>query len=223
MDGIAGKRNTKIISNIRPSEGRLKKFLPDVWRELSKLKERIRLIDGCASREEYRYHILRQDVQLPVDRPRTQDRFGTSRLMEEEEHRKIIIAGKRPKEAPGGGWRPRRRNAASKGPIRKVADAEDRALQLLVELLILAFGAMSPLAHDLSEGSSFGENALVIREPVGDLNKEGSGLSEGSEPSRAEVACFRAELEVLRAERSQEESVRGAVHCLWDQLEALLL
>ncbi|KAL5986679.1 hypothetical protein ACLOJK_015012 [Asimina triloba] len=54
--------------------------------------------------------------------------------------------------------------------IRKAARAEYRALQLLVESPLPASRVMSPLAHDPSEGSSFGEKALVIREPVGDLN-----------------------------------------------------
>ncbi|KAL5973249.1 hypothetical protein ACLOJK_037276, partial [Asimina triloba] len=82
-----------------PGEQMLKKFLQDVRRELSELEERIRLINRCASGEEYRYLILRQYVRFPVDRPRTQDRFGTSNLIDEEERRKVITAGKRPKEA----------------------------------------------------------------------------------------------------------------------------
>ncbi|KAL6004655.1 hypothetical protein ACLOJK_005210 [Asimina triloba] len=79
-------------------EQMLKKFLPDVWRELLELEERIRLVDGYSSREEYRYHILGQYSQFPVDYPRTRDRFETSGQMEEKEHRNIIDAGKRPKE-----------------------------------------------------------------------------------------------------------------------------
>ncbi|KAL6004631.1 hypothetical protein ACLOJK_005186, partial [Asimina triloba] len=79
-------------------EQMLKKFLPDVWRELLELEERIRLVDGYSSREEYRYHILGQYSRFPVDCPRTLDRFETSGQMEEKEHRNIIDAVKRPKE-----------------------------------------------------------------------------------------------------------------------------
>ncbi|KAL6009567.1 hypothetical protein ACLOJK_022797 [Asimina triloba] len=248
------------------SEQMLKKFLPDVWRELSELEERIRLIDGCASGEEYRYHILRQDVRFPVDRPRTQDQFGTSSLMEED-GRKVIAAGKHPKEVvvrqvpliketsakarsiarrwmeaerekchfeeradleaardnvegillskrdldkalasaeeEAGDLRSLNRDleasvqhlrdqaeqdregisgllskldtlrAEQDEAIRKAAGAEARALQSLAEPPTLASGARSPLTHDPSEGSSFGEKALIVWEPMTDLDQEG--------------------------------------------------
>ncbi|KAL5978047.1 hypothetical protein ACLOJK_037070, partial [Asimina triloba] len=68
----------------------LLEFLPDAWRELMKLEERIHLIDGCSSRAEYHYHVLRERVCLSLGRPRVWDLFGMSRIMSEEEHRKII-------------------------------------------------------------------------------------------------------------------------------------
>ncbi|KAL5975386.1 hypothetical protein ACLOJK_019708, partial [Asimina triloba] len=94
--------------------------------------------------------------------------------------------------------------------IWKVAGAEDRALQSLTGSPTLASRAMPPLAHDLGEGLSFGEKALIVREPMADLNQEGPGLSEVSEPSQTEAAHLRAGLEPLRVECSQEESVRGS-------------
>ncbi|KAL6003142.1 hypothetical protein ACLOJK_023365 [Asimina triloba] len=52
-------------------ERMLLKYLPDVWKELSELEERVCLIDGCVSWAKHRYH---------------------------EECQKIITTGKRPKE-----------------------------------------------------------------------------------------------------------------------------
>ncbi|KAL6000744.1 hypothetical protein ACLOJK_006470 [Asimina triloba] len=52
-----------------PIEWMLLEFLPDVWQELTEWDERIRLIDGCASRAEYHYHMLRESVFLSVERP----------------------------------------------------------------------------------------------------------------------------------------------------------
>ncbi|KAL5975686.1 hypothetical protein ACLOJK_020012 [Asimina triloba] len=66
--------------------------------ELMELDERIRLIDGCTSQAEYRYHMLRESVRLSMGRPRAWDLFGTSYIMRKEECRRVIAAGKRPKE-----------------------------------------------------------------------------------------------------------------------------
>ncbi|KAL6003401.1 hypothetical protein ACLOJK_023624 [Asimina triloba] len=41
----------------------LLEFLPDACRELIKLEKRICLIDGCSSREEYRYHDLERSLE----------------------------------------------------------------------------------------------------------------------------------------------------------------
>ncbi|KAL6005484.1 hypothetical protein ACLOJK_006051 [Asimina triloba] len=360
-------RMMKILGDLLPVEGeglvsKCKKFLPDVWRELLELEERIRLIDGCASGEEYRYHVLGQYSRFPVERPLTQDQFRTPSFMEEEEHQKIIAAGKHPKETVRRqqeleeewklmeetsvkAWSIARRRmeaerekcgsegmvegkrcfflqliemgrrahraearreeaekaavslrsaldaeradlkvtrdnaegillskrnlnqalASAEGEveqdqekiskllskidilraerdeairkaaaaeqdqekisrllseidilqakwdeaIKKAVVAEDRALRSLAEPPTLASGVMSPLAHDPGEGSSLGEKALVVREPMTDLNQEEPRLLEGSEPSRVEVVWLPAKLKVLRAECSQAESAKG--------------
>ncbi|KAL6002292.1 hypothetical protein ACLOJK_034222 [Asimina triloba] len=80
-------------------ERMLLEFLPDVWRELSEVEERIHLIDGCVSRVKYCYHVLRESVRLSVGCPRARDQFETNCIMSEEERRKVIAVGKRPKEA----------------------------------------------------------------------------------------------------------------------------
>ncbi|KAL5984475.1 hypothetical protein ACLOJK_018580, partial [Asimina triloba] len=82
-----------------PAERMLLEFLPNMWRELSELEERIRLIYWCASRAEYRYHMLKEFIHLSMGRPWARDLFGTRCIMSEEEHRKVITARKRPKEA----------------------------------------------------------------------------------------------------------------------------
>ncbi|KAL6003788.1 hypothetical protein ACLOJK_004334 [Asimina triloba] len=69
--------------------------------------------------------------------------------------------------------------------IRKAAGAGDKALQSLAESPTIASRARSPLTHDPGEGLSFGEKALIVQEPMTDLNQEGPGLSEGSE-----LFCF---------------------------------
>ncbi|KAL5980429.1 hypothetical protein ACLOJK_028337 [Asimina triloba] len=68
-----------------------------MWRELSEL-ERVCLIDGCASQVEYRYHMLGERVRLFVGHPPVRDSFGTSRIMSEEECRRVIAARKRLEE-----------------------------------------------------------------------------------------------------------------------------
>ncbi|KAL5986363.1 hypothetical protein ACLOJK_014696 [Asimina triloba] len=72
-------------------------YLPDVWKELSELKERICLINGCSSRTEYHYHVLGKRTQFPMGRSHIQNRFKVSGIMDEE-GRKIIVAGKHPEE-----------------------------------------------------------------------------------------------------------------------------
>ncbi|KAL5975928.1 hypothetical protein ACLOJK_020257 [Asimina triloba] len=84
---------------VRHPRWMLLEFLLDVWRELSELEERIRLIDGCASRVEYHYHVLRESIHLSMGRPRARDLFGTSCIMNKEKRQKVIAAGKHPKEA----------------------------------------------------------------------------------------------------------------------------
>ncbi|KAL6002675.1 hypothetical protein ACLOJK_022894 [Asimina triloba] len=72
----------------------VQEFLPSVWRELSKLEERVCLIDVCNSQAKYRYHMLGERVRLYMGRPDVRDPFETSRIMDEEEHRRIIAAVK---------------------------------------------------------------------------------------------------------------------------------
>ncbi|KAL5987824.1 hypothetical protein ACLOJK_035579 [Asimina triloba] len=81
-----------------PVELMLLVFLPDMWRELMELEERICLVDGCASQAEYRYHVLREPVQLSLGRPRAWDLFGMSRIMSKECQR-VVAVGKRLEEA----------------------------------------------------------------------------------------------------------------------------
>ncbi|KAL5986228.1 hypothetical protein ACLOJK_014561 [Asimina triloba] len=57
-------------------ERMLLEYLPDMWKELS---ERIHLIDRCASRVKYHYHVLGKSTDLPVERSHAQDRFGVLR------------------------------------------------------------------------------------------------------------------------------------------------
>ncbi|KAL5980806.1 hypothetical protein ACLOJK_028717 [Asimina triloba] len=76
----------------------LLEYLPNVWKELSELEERLHLINGCTSREEYHYHVLRERSRLSVKHPYVQDQFGVSSIMDEDERWKVIAVGKRPEE-----------------------------------------------------------------------------------------------------------------------------
>ncbi|KAL5997072.1 hypothetical protein ACLOJK_008000 [Asimina triloba] len=76
-------------------------YFPDMWKALSELEKRIRLIKGCSSRAEYRYHVLGKRSapnRFPMGRSHVQDRFGVTSIMDEEERRKIIVVGKHPEE-----------------------------------------------------------------------------------------------------------------------------
>ncbi|KAL5973227.1 hypothetical protein ACLOJK_037254 [Asimina triloba] len=46
----------------------LLEYLPNVWKELSNLEERVCLIDECASRAKYHYHVLGKHARLLVER-----------------------------------------------------------------------------------------------------------------------------------------------------------
>ncbi|KAL6001374.1 hypothetical protein ACLOJK_007108 [Asimina triloba] len=67
------------------------------WK-LTDLEERIHLIDGCASRTEYCYHMLKESVPTTLGRPPVKDLFGASHIMNEEECRMVIIVRKCPEE-----------------------------------------------------------------------------------------------------------------------------
>ncbi|KAL6004593.1 hypothetical protein ACLOJK_005148 [Asimina triloba] len=77
----------------------LRKFLPDVWRELRDLEERIYLINGCAFQAEYRYYMLKKSSSSTLGHHHAEDMIRVSRIMEAEECRRIIAAEKLPKEA----------------------------------------------------------------------------------------------------------------------------
>ncbi|KAL5989124.1 hypothetical protein ACLOJK_027226 [Asimina triloba] len=67
-------------------------------RELSELEDRVCLIDWCASRAKYHYHVLGKHAHLPMRRSHEQDRFKMNSIMDEVERRKIIAKVKCPKE-----------------------------------------------------------------------------------------------------------------------------
>ncbi|KAL6002575.1 hypothetical protein ACLOJK_034509 [Asimina triloba] len=68
-----GRTPTQDREGLGAGERMLRNYLPNVWKELLELEQRIRLLDGCASREEYRYHMLGKRLQFLVDRPHARD------------------------------------------------------------------------------------------------------------------------------------------------------
>ncbi|KAL6000172.1 hypothetical protein ACLOJK_034850 [Asimina triloba] len=97
--------------------------------------------------------------------------------------------------------------------IRKATAAEERVLQLSVELTAPSPGVMSLCARnpslDTSEGLPLGGEALVLQEQVASLSSKESELPAEFELMQAEVAWLRTELDVLRAECFQVGSARG--------------
>ncbi|KAL5979134.1 hypothetical protein ACLOJK_019031 [Asimina triloba] len=80
-------------------EWMLLEFLLNIWWELMDLEESILLIDGCASRAKYHYHVLKESVPATLGHPCAKDFFGVSCIMDEEERLRVIAAEKCPEEA----------------------------------------------------------------------------------------------------------------------------
>ncbi|KAL5992968.1 hypothetical protein ACLOJK_013888 [Asimina triloba] len=81
---------------VRADERMLHEFLPDMWQKSLELEERICLVE--ATQAKYHYYMIGERVHLFVGHPHMRDPFGTSRIMDEEECRKIITAGKHHEE-----------------------------------------------------------------------------------------------------------------------------
>ncbi|KAL6012753.1 hypothetical protein ACLOJK_003242 [Asimina triloba] len=76
----------------------LRDLLPHVWEELRDLERWFRSIDGCSSLAKYQYHILGTFLPLIMRDWWLGDLFGVSPNMSANECRKVIGAGKCPKE-----------------------------------------------------------------------------------------------------------------------------
>ncbi|KAL5980293.1 hypothetical protein ACLOJK_028201 [Asimina triloba] len=188
--------------------------VPDVWKELSELEERIRLLDGCSSREEYHYHVLRKRStpdQFPVDRPHAQDRFGVTSIMEEEERRKIIVVGKHLEKV------------AMEQVSRKALRLDVSVLfewELLEKTLVKVRGMVRERLETEGErchveGMVEGERRLFFQLlKMGRCANQAEARREVVEKAVARLCsvldAMRAELEVARAKQAQEEASKLA-------------
>ncbi|KAL5985227.1 hypothetical protein ACLOJK_036465 [Asimina triloba] len=98
VQGYPGERHLGPDEEGRgPGERMLQEFLPNMWRELRDLEERVCIIDGCSSQEEYRYHVLKEHPSVALGHHHIRDLFEVSPIMVKE-RRKVVAAGKCPEE-----------------------------------------------------------------------------------------------------------------------------
>ncbi|KAL6003713.1 hypothetical protein ACLOJK_004259 [Asimina triloba] len=192
----------------------LLEFLPDMWWELLKLKERIRLIDRCASQTEYRYHVPGVHVRLFVEHPQVRDPFRMSRIINEAECRRVIAARKRPKETRvtqrrlspklvvwrQRGWRLNWSNARPKVE-RDEAHDDIEGISLVKQDLKQALAEATMEAGDLRLLLSELNAVKVKRDEVVD-----SAIVAREEASRfsTELIAFMPKAEALHARGSRE-------------------
>ncbi|KAL5980826.1 hypothetical protein ACLOJK_028745 [Asimina triloba] len=196
-------------------------YLPDVWKKLSKLKERIRLINGCSCREEYCYHVLGKRFDFPVERPRVQDRFRVSSIMDEEEHQKIIATGKYPEEFSPRvmawrerGWRPRGSDVVSKDLERALAKVTTEAGDLCLQ---------NQAEHAQEEASMLSSELHVSRAHREVAIGRASATEEKVLQSWTELIALKLEAEALHAcganlDAREELSRNGEVLVLQEQI-----